>query len=388
MSRQLQQAAIRGSTLTCRGFLLGMALVSGCFSTAERLPENASYTIVVDDATKWTLHELRVGKDSPYDLALRVAPEAGGNAYSIRWNREELLRQAPSVGDLRGVGYGIPILYPTPNRVADGKFTFDGQTFEFPRNAGGNHIHGLVNDIAWRAEPIEFGDESIRLPLVLEVRPGSPVWEHFPFEHSVRVVYSVGPDGVACDVEITNLGTRRVPIGFALHPYFRIIGERGNTWISVPAKRHMSASRTTLLPTGDLEPLDQSRLDLRAPVSLAELELDDVYWGMTPDRPARFEARERGWKLTIEASEIFTHAVVYTPAGKDYFCIESQTCSTDAHNLWARGKADAAHLLVLEPKGGPGSVVKGRVLFRIEAIPTVVPTTGTPAGSVEPGESD
>jgi len=40
--------------------------------------------------------------------------------------------------------------------------------------------------------------------------------------------------------------------------------------------------------------------------------------------------------------------VVYTqqPA---FFCVENQTCSTDAHNLYARGLKDISHLLTVRP---------------------------------------
>ena len=53
--------------------------------------------------------------------------------------------------------------------------------------------------------------------------------------------------------------------------------------------------------------------------------------------------------LTLEASELFTHSVVYTPAGQPFFCVENQSCSTDAHNLYARGLEKEAHLTVLPP---------------------------------------
>jgi aldose 1-epimerase len=54
--------------------------------------------------------------------------------------------------------------------------------------------------------------------------------------------------------------------------------------------------------------------------------------------------------------------VVYTPAGQPFFCMESQTCSTDAHNLHARGLEEEAHILVTPP----GGAASGRIFFRIE----------------------
>jgi aldose 1-epimerase len=70
--------------------------------------------------------------------------------------------------------------------------------------------------------------------------------------------------------------------------------------------------------------------------------------------------------VTLEASEIFKHMVVYTPSKRDFFCLENQTCSTDAHNLYEKGFTEEAHLLILEPVGSPGSVVEGSLFYRVE----------------------
>ncbi len=35
--------------------------------------------------------------------------------------------------------------------------------------------------------------------------------------------------------------------------------------------------------------------------------------------------------------------------GRPFFCVENQSCSTDAHNLYAQGKQELAHLVILAP---------------------------------------
>jgi aldose 1-epimerase len=44
------------------------------------------------------------------------------------------------------------------------------------------------------------------------------------------------------------------------------------------------------------------------------------------------------------------------------FCIENQTCSTDAHNLHARGFTREAHLLVL----APGKIARGSLEWQVQ----------------------
>ena len=52
-------------------------------------------------------------------------------------------------------------------------------------------------------------------------------------------------------------------------------------------------------------------------------------------------------QLTIAASDCFRNAVVFTPKNKPGFCIEPQTCATNAINLHAQGLIDESGLLTL-----------------------------------------
>jgi len=51
----------------------------------------------------------------------------------------------------------------------------------------------------------------------------------------------------------------------------------------------------------------------------------------------------------MSASDDFTHLVVYTPKDAAWFCVENQTCSTDAHNLYDQGLKSESNLIVVEP---------------------------------------
>ena len=104
-----------------------------------------------------------------------------------------------------------------------------------------------------------------------------------------------------------------------------------------------------LLPTGRLLPPSACSADPTEPITLENLDLDDVFWGMRASQPATVVYGALGTRITLEADDWFTHAVVYTPPDRPYFCVENQSCSTDAHNLAAKGFERAAHLTVLEP---------------------------------------
>lgn len=278
---------------------------------------------------------------------VQVAPSAGGNAFSIKVGGIEYLRQPESMDKLPGVGYGNPVLYPMPNRVKGAGFTFDGKRVELKPNAGENFIHGLVNRHVWQVESSQVDDSSATLRMLADFGSGTELHSQFPFAHQLFLSVRVTDGHVRWTYEVDNTnGKQSIPFGFALHPYIRYQGERRETFLTNPATHWMES--TQQLPSGKLVPAEELDYPLGQPMSLAGTKFDDVFWGMQADKPTRIEFRDVGRELTIRASKEFTHLVVWTPE-RPYFGIESQTCSTDAHNLHAAGMQDAAHLQICPP---------------------------------------
>ena len=56
--------------------------------------------------------------------------------------------------------------------------------------------------------------------------------------------------------------------------------------------------------------------------------------------------------------------MVYAPDGERFFCVENQTCSTDAHNLFSRGFTMESGLRIVPPSEERG----GLVTYAIESI--------------------
>jgi aldose 1-epimerase len=292
-------------------------------------------------------------------LEARIAPAAGGNLFSLRIGEDELLVQPPSLGELATSPAGTPILYPTPNRVRDARFEFEGRRFEFPPNSGANFIHGLVRRRPWQSEAPRADRKGATARLWIEWDASQPDFAQFPIEHRLSVTYTLGSRGVRIAYAVENRSQSRLPFGFGVHPWFRVPGERRDVFLKVPAARRMEAEDK--LPTGKLISVNKTAFDLRKPTSLEALDLDDVYFGMTPDAIPAFEWRDRKIRMTLAASREFTHLVVFTPPGRPTFCIENQTSSTDAHNLHARGFTREAHLQVV----GPGKTARGTIDWKI-----------------------
>lgn len=288
------------------------------------------------------VQELRVGK-----TVVKLAAAAGANVYSIRIDDVEFLHQPESAERLPGVTCGVPILYPTPNRVRGGKFTFAGETVEFPiRKNQRWHIHGLVNRHPWKLLKSELSDDVASVTCFADFSEGTELHKLFPFAHQLLLTIEVREGSVKWSYMVNNQGKKPVPFGFALHPYITYQGERSETFLTIPAT-HMMESEDRM-PTGKLIATDELDFPLGRPMTLEGKNFDDVFWGMDSAKPTTIEFRDAKRRIQISASEHFTHLVVWTPE-RNYFGIESQTCSTDAHNLHAAGKTREAHLQICPP---------------------------------------
>lgn len=340
-----------GATPKLCQLILGTFMISQ--ASAQLLAGEISYTRKFDQ----DVFVLRQGSTEAM-----VAPSSGANVFSIRVDGIEYLHQPSTAKNLVGVSCGVPLLYPTPNRVKNSSFTYGDQKVSFVANAGKNFIHGLVNRIAWKVKDRDITDRSATLVLETEFAKDNQLGAQFPFYHRLELSIEVSDSSVKWTYVVDNSGgVKTVPFGFALHPYFAYQGSRDETHLTIPATHWMEAGNDRL-PSGELVSASELEFSLGSPLCLKDTKFDDVFWGMSGKRPTLIDFRETGRKITIHASDEFTHLVVWTP-DRTFFGIESQTCSTDAHNLHAAGKTKEAHL----QECLPGKSLSGWVEYRFES---------------------
>jgi aldose 1-epimerase len=284
-----------------------------------------------------------------FEQEARIAPAGGCNLFSYVVNGVERLRQPQNWKDMLSYFFGTPILFPTPNRVRDCRYEFEGRIYQHRKNHEDRFLHGLVFDEPWKAAGSKMSTTSVAFSSWLEVEPFHPNFSAFPFPHKITLTFTLSQDGLAIAYEVENNGEGRLPFGFGLHPWFRVPKSREDIMICIPATHQMELEPKTLLPTGKCVSITEVKPDVSQPLNLAAANLDEVYLGMRPEKPAWLEYRHEKLRLEFRASEDFTHALAYSPTGQDFICLENQTCSGDAHNLYAHGLQDVAHLLILAP---------------------------------------
>ncbi len=296
------------------------------------------------------------------DTAMAFAPETGSNLYSFVVGGIEYIFGVTTMGDSKRI-LGCPILYPTPNRVKDSTFTFDGRVFTFEANERTHFMHGLVQRAPWEVDTPVESESGISVRTHIHCVPGTAFFERFPIRNSLELVYRLEPRTLHMDFTVTNDDpVYRLPFGLAIHPFFAVHGPRESVTIEVPAKKWME--HEGLMPSGRLVDMEDGPADIRTPTPLSVLNLDDVFYGLERNAPQVIRYHSLGKKLTLFADDFFTHSVVYTPSERPFFCLENQSCSTDAHNLYAQGMQEAAHLTILEP----GESLKASITFQVSEL--------------------
>lgn len=263
-----------------------------------------------------------------------IAPALGNNCFAFR-TREHVLELIQFAEfSKRPTSYGIPILFPFPNRIRDGKFSFQGEQYAVnpPR-------HGFVRDKSWQVDShgasVEAGAwltssfEAADYP--------AEILQQFPFPFRLEVTYRLKDARLQIETLVKNTGARDMPAGYGIHPYFR---RPSSGTLTVPARQRLELAET--LPTGKL--LDVAdRYDLRGAADINELNLDDIYTGVEADGDGLTRCvlidEENKLKTVVEFSRVeFPYVVVYTPpAPRQAICVEPNTCPTDAFNLQTRG---------------------------------------------------
>jgi aldose 1-epimerase len=173
--------------------------------------------------------EVYVLRDQKSDCEARIVPELGNNCFSFSFNVDgekiDILDPPPSLTVLkqRASGYGTPILFPFPNRIREGKFSFEGQEYQFdtPR-PGANSIHGLVISSPWTVEKTEATDEyGAQLVSSIKAADFPDIIRQYPFPFDLRVTYILNDGALIMVTEMKNLGDKNMPMGYGTHPYFR-----------------------------------------------------------------------------------------------------------------------------------------------------------------------
>lgn len=281
----------------------------------------------------------------PYEAIM--LPEIGGNLIAFRDNesgyrflREPAESEMEQFKENPGV-HGIPVLFP-PNRYEDGKFPWNGQTYQFPVNeeATGNHLHGFLHTIPWTVE--EFGTTPLESYVTVSVKIDEqhPVFAMLPHKFIFRLRYSLSADGLSQQVFIRNDGDQVMPCLLAFHTTLNAPFSEGSTSEDCKVKFTIGQRwelNERKLPTGKYQALTVEEEQMRGEgVSPYFEEMDNHYTAFPQNGRNRMELTDSklGKTLLYDVGTSYKQWMIWNNnAGRQYFCPEPQVNLVNAPHV-------------------------------------------------------
>lgn len=240
--------------------------------------------------------------------------------------------------------YRGDVLVPWPNRIQDGRYSFEGRDFQAPINEVKRScaLHGLVFGLNWQV--CESSIASISLFAMLEAS------ESYPSDLRAVVNYQIGEEGLLWTFDATNIGDSRAPYGASIHPY--LIADSGvkidDCTLTMPAGKFMEVDPVRLIPIG-VRSVEEGNFDFRKPATIGDRFIDHAFLVDEGLSRPRIELRAPSglgvWMESDgEAKWIQIHTADRELAVESRIClaVEPMTCPPDAFN-------SGTDLIYLEP---------------------------------------
>jgi len=262
-------------------------------------------------------------------------------------------------GYLHDTNYMGAVIGRYANRIAHGRFTLNGISYNLSRNHGAHHLHGGTigfDKRLWNADPVEGED---RLSLTLK-RVSEDGEEGYPGNLTVAVTYSLNNDN-ELGIQYLAETDRPTPVNLSSHGYFNLSGNHSTAidshivWINAD---HFLPVDSEFIPTGEISPVSDTPLDFRKPTAINKrINGGDA-------QLARVGGYDHNWVLNDHDGKIKLQASVYDKGSGRLLEVHTSEpglqfySGNSLHSLF-HGKSGSAHRrrqgLCLETQHFPNS---------------------------------
>ncbi|NIG54190.1 aldose epimerase family protein [Chitinophaga sp. Cy-1792] len=190
------------------------------------------------------------------------------------------------------------------NRIANAKFTLDGQSYPLAANDHGNTLHGGLkgfDKVVWQAT--QQGDSTLELSY--SSKDGE---EGYPGNLVAKVMYTLTPEN-ALRIDYKATTDKATPVNLTNHAYFNLSAGADSTILD--HELSLKASKYTpvndqLIPTGKLTDVKGTPMDFTAPKKVGK-DIAAVKGGF-----------DHNWVLDKKEGDLETVATLYHPASGRY----------------------------------------------------------------------
>lgn len=278
--------------------------------------------------------------------------EVGGGIRQYNVGDREVLESYPIEAICDGA-HGTPLM-PWPNRLEDGRYSFDGSQFqlEITEPAKNNAIHGFLRWQTWNL--IDQSPNQVTMGTRIYPRTG------YPFTLDIKVIYTLDQQGLTVTTRVENLGEITSPFGSGQHPYLSPgSGTIDDCILTLDARTRILTDNPRQLPNGS-ESVADSEFDFRQGRKIGQQSLDYPFTDLARDQDGK------AW-IKLAAPDGYSADVW---VDQQYKLIEVYTGDTLSPNRRRRG-------LGAEPMTCPPNAFKsGENLIRLDPGETFIGNWG------------
>jgi len=202
-----------------------------------------------------------------YGAAIRtlLVPDSKGNLEDVVLGHDSVS------GYEKGDGYLGVTVGRVANRIAKGKFSVAGKTYQLEKNNGENALHGGLKGLSKSLFTATIDDSKENTVHMAYTSPDGE--DGYPGSLTVNVTYSLDGEG-GIDIEYKALTTEPTPVNLTNHSHFNLAGKFDlnsihDHFVTLNADKYTPIS-DALIPTGDIANVDGTPFDLRKRNNLGE----------------------------------------------------------------------------------------------------------------------
>ena len=201
-----------------------------------------------------------------------VVPDAEGKPTDVVLGYDNLRQYTDSVNSPSDFGSTVGRY---ANRIAYGRLTVAGHTYQLPQNNFGHCLHGGPSGWMYQVYDAEQpNDSTIVLTIV------SPDGDNnFPGQVTAHATYTLQGDNIL-DITFDATTDRETVVNMTNHSYFNLNGDPSkpgvNQWLYINADKFTPAD-STYMTTGETRSVDGTPMDFRKPHAIGETINDTTF---------------------------------------------------------------------------------------------------------------
>lgn len=258
------------------------------------------------------------------NLNCSIYPNLGASIQQLTSNGIEIIDGITN--DEKGLElykskFNSSFLFPFPNRVKDGTYSFENTTYQLEVNETNlnNRLHGHIFNKSFAITYQNVSKDSASVTFSYSDKGTS---KGYPFPYTIEITYVFSNNKMTIDFNVLNSGKTALPFGIGWHPYFNA-KNLGTSVIDFDADEQYVVD-DQMIPTSKTE------LKFKTPLVMGDTFLDDCFITNKSQVSFKTEAFNIDIDFSSETPNSFLQS--YTPDTRDCIAIEPMTCAPNSVN--------------------------------------------------------